>query len=57
MKAKTVFLRIVLSKLDSHMQKNETKPLSYTLDKSQLQVFKDFCSTQARILLEEVKIA
>ena len=29
---------MVLEKLDSHMQKNETKPLSYTLYKYQLKI-------------------
>ena len=29
---------VVLGKLDSHMQKNETGPLSYTINKNQLKV-------------------
>ena len=34
------FQRIVLGKLDSHMQKNETEPLSYTTHKNHLKTLK-----------------
>ena len=47
------FQRIVLGKLDSHMQKNETEPLSYTTHKNHLKTLKIRMYDLTRKLLEE----
>ena len=46
--------QMVLGKLDSHRQKNETRPFSYTLHKDTLQMMKDLNVRQEPIkILEE----
>ena len=45
---------MVLGKLDSYMQKNETRPFSYTIHKDKLKIDKELNATQESIrILEE----